>query len=129
MTERKNNDDLAAGTAGCLGLIAGGFVVVWFVALMINIFSFDSNKLEKQVAKEYRIPISEVQRILLFKVTWDTKYFPIPHSVWYVTTERGEEIEIASDYFGGDIDIDKDALNRCFGLDQYTEVFRDYPGW
>ena len=55
------------------------------------------------------------------------KFFPLPHTVWYVTTQMGDDVEIASDYFGGDIDIDRAAVNKYLLLDEYQEIFKDFP--
>ncbi len=119
----KEKDD----ASGCISGILGLLVVIWVAAKFMT--PWGNSELITSIAKEYEIPISQVQEVVYGKITHDTKLFPIPHSVWYVTTERGEEIELASDYFGGDIDLDKGALNRCFALDRYSEVYRDYPGW
>ena len=100
---------------------------LWVLLAVIFVLRIpDTDDLVKQVAKEYNIPVSDVKSIFAGKVQSDTKYFLIPHTVWYITTEDGEDVEIASDYFGGDIDFYKDVLNKYFSLDSYSEIYKEY---
>lgn len=87
--------------------------------------SADYDDLYKQVAKEYKMPVEAASEILS-SVDTEIKLFPIPHTVWYFTTQKGDDIKVASDYFGGDINLDEDTLNEYFWLDQYTEVYKDW---
>ena len=82
---------------------------------------------EKTLAKEYNLPVVAVESAVGNAINGDAKIFPLPHMLWYVIPQMGDDIEIASDYIGGDIDIDRAAVNKYLLLDEYQEVFKDFP--
>ena len=117
--------DLYNGTA----LIYILFCVWGLLGTIALVTTADNEDLVKAIAKEWNIPVSQVQDITGHTIKSETKWLPLPHTVWYVTTERGEDIEIASDYFGGDIDLDKEALDKCFMFSNFQEIYRNIPVW
>ena len=59
--------------------------------MLINLDSYDSQKI---LAKEYDVPMDLIQYNI--KVKWG--YFPIKHDIFYVTTDRGEDITLFTSY-------------------------------
>ena len=97
-----------------------------FIIAATTCASYDD--LRKSIAKEYDIPLSKVEDIVGRKIGSDIKYFPLPHNVWYVTTERAEDIEVASGYFGN-ISLNKGALDEYFRLSNCQDIYRNVNGW
>ena len=109
-----------------LGVMLMGVVILFCIAASTCMSGND--ELYKTIAKEYDIPLSQVEEIVDNKIDSDFKMFPLPHDIWYVTTERAEDVEVASGYFGN-ISLDKDALDQYFRFGRYQEVYRDIPQW
>ena len=101
-------------------------ISLWGLLAAISVLtSPDYDDLEKQIAKEHHMPVDAVKE-LLSPVYSEIKIFPIPHTIWYFTTSHGDDIEVASDYFGGDIDYDEDVLNEYFWLDEHAKIYKDW---
>ena len=102
-------------------------VSILFGATFMTMPKYDD--LRKSIAKEYDIPLSKVEDIVGYKIDSEIKSLPLPHIVWYVTTERAEDIEVASSYFGN-ISLDKDVLDKYFRFSNYQNIYHDvYPQW
>ncbi len=80
----------------------------------------DMEDFMKKVASEYDAPLSEVEYELIGAVNSEFKWFPLPHTIWYVTKENGQDVEVGESGTFGGTDIYKDKLDQFFYLDFWT---------
>lgn len=83
---------------------------------------------EKELAKEYSLPLSVVEDFLDYNVHNTFTLLPYPHEEWYVTLENGSDVTVATAYFGK-ISIDKTVFERYFPLQKLSRELRNsgYP--
>lgn len=106
-------------------LYEGSYVSSWYPKLMILFYSIAlifclaflttcSSDLEDAISKEYNIPLKDVEDITLYysNTYSELGIFPLPHTTWYVKTKSGEKFKIASDYFGGDLTLNKEIIDK-----------------
>lgn len=80
---------------------------------------------QKILAKEYEVPMSVIPYINM-----DISYFLIPHNTFYITTNMGEDITLATSYFGF-VFFEDDNIDKYLGLNSIKDELksRDYYEW
>lgn len=91
--------------------------------MLINLDSYDSQKI---LAKKYDVPMDLIQYNI--KVKWG--YFPIKHDIFYVTTDRGEDITLFTSYLGIKF-FNDDNIDKYLGLNSLKDELksRGYYEW
>jgi len=99
-------------------------VSLWFFASAIHIGVAEDDG-QKLLAKEYNVPMS-----LIPYVYTESNFLLIPHYTFYVTTDRGEDITLATSYFGI-VFFDNDNIDKYLGLNSIKEELksRGYYEW
>ena len=70
-------------------------LVFLYMILGLLHYSFSEIDGQKVFAKEYEVPMS-----VLPYISTDMHHFLIPHNTYYITTNMGEDITLATSYFG-----------------------------
>ncbi len=99
------------------------YFVLGVYAIIVSISFMTMDNMEdfmKKVASEYDAPLSEVENELLGAVNSEYKWLPLPHTVWYVTKENGQDVEVGKSSTFGGTEIYKDNLDQFFYLDFWT---------
>ena len=77
-----------------LKVIISLLVFVYMILGLLH-YSFSEIDGQKVFAKEYEVPMS-----VLPYISTDMHHFLIPHNTYYITTNMGEDITLATSYFG-----------------------------
>ncbi len=94
---------------------------IYFSISAISVSTMDDMEdFMKKVASEYNAPLSEVHNELGFAVNSEYKWFPLPHTVWYVTKENGQDVEVGESSTFGGTEIYKDKLDQFFYLEFWS---------
>lgn len=107
-----------------LKILAG----IYFLIFMIGFITapIGNEDLEKKIAKEYNLPLSQVKNLIGYNIDDDLKLLPIPHASWHITTEAGDDIEVATSYFGLCVNLKKDVLGEYFLFDEFESIYEDH---
>lgn len=80
----------------------------------------DMEDFVKKVASEYDAPLSEVKREIGGAINSEFKWFPLPHTVWYVTKENGQDVVVGESKTFGGTEIYKDKIDQFFYLEFWS---------
>lgn len=100
------------------------FSIIWSIGL----FTTCSCDFDEEISDEYNIPIDDVENIRLWHlgdIREELNMFPIPNSSLYITTRSGEDVELASEFFGI-ISLHKEAIDKYFFTDSATSGVREW---
>lgn len=103
------------------------FSIIWTIGL----FTTCSCDFNEEISEEYNIPLETVEDIDLWHfgdIKEEFNIFPIPHSSLYITTKSGEEVELASEFFGI-ISLHKEAIDKYFFTDKAKSSVREWNEW
>ena len=124
-------------------LYEGTYVASWYPKVMIAFYIIatfwcialfttcdcDDEDFDNAISDEYSIPVSNVSDIRRWhfgEFSCEAHFFPIPSTSWYITTKTGEKVELASDYFGGDISLKKEAIDKYFLIDKAVAASNEW---
>lgn len=107
-----------------LKVIISLLVFVYIILGLLH-YSFSEIDGQKVFAK-----ISEVPMSVLPYISTDMHHFLIPHNTYYITTNMGEDITLATSYFGI-VFFDNDNIDKYLGLNSIKEELksRGYYEW
>lgn len=114
-----NSDNTSSGgfNFGWIRIVIGIYIVI----ATISYWAMDDmDDFMKKVASEYDAPLSEVQYELFGTINYEFKWFPLPHTIWYVTKENGQDVEVGKSSTFGGTEIYKDKLDRFYYLEFWS---------
>lgn len=100
-----------------LKVIISLLVFVYMILGLLH-YSFSEIDGQKVFAKEYEVPMS-----VLPYISTDMHHFLIPHNTYYITTNMGEDITLATSYFGI-VFFDNDNIDKYLGLNSIKEELK-----
>lgn len=108
---------------GIINLIC--LIIVFYAALFLIHSSVSETDGQKLLAKEYEVPMDFVPYI-----ERDKYFLLIPHTVYYVTTNMGEDVTLCTSYFGINFFNDEN-IEKYLGLSSIKEELksRGYYEW
>lgn len=100
---------------------------IWILLSAFNLWiGADTDDVYRSIAKQYNIPFDDVKEMFdPYISARELKFFPIAHYAWYLTVEEtGEDIQIASDFFGGEVCIYKNTLDERIGMNKISSLYK-----
>ena len=78
----------------------------------------------KEVVEEYNVKLSTAENTFYGELEHEINIFPLVHNRWYVNLENGDDVTIATRYFGM-VFLDTEAIEKYFHLREIINSFGD----